>query len=235
MTETPSHPQFVGSSETAKQPEFALSPEQQKVVDTMKQSGEKLEKTIVDAREKAGEKLQKLHGKELVKAGLNQVTVGAWETFKSRIKWAVGGGLVGGAVGALGAGGAMLALDRMSDLESPGEMMALGGVAGGMVGGLSGVGIGQLIGYETAGVKYNKAIAKTEQSKARWYDWAAGNLGVFGLRRLLRGKDIGKAGRIGVAVFETVFNPIGVSGLRNVAAGLYEMGKEKYAKFKAKS
>lgn len=231
----PKGPQFVGSSEAPQKETFVLTPEQQQIADTMKKNGEKLEKIVLNAREHAAGKLKESKGKELVMAGLNQLTTGAWETFKSRLQWAVGGGVVGVATGALGGGTAMFALDRLSEFEAPGEMAALGVVAGGAIGALSGAKVGSLIGYETAGLKYNKTLAKTEQDKVRWYDWATGNLGVFGLRRLLRGKDIGRAGRIGVALFETVFNPIGVSGLRKVATGLFEMGKEKYAAFKAKN
>lgn len=235
----PHDQQFVGkadaSREASKSKELTFTPEQQKVADTMKQSGEVLENKVIDAREKAGQQLKQLKGKELVDAGWKQITVGAWETFKSRLKWAIGGGVAGGVTGALGGGGVMLALDRLGETEAPGSMTAIGGVTGGTLGALGGAKFGSLVGYETAGLTYNKMIAKTDQEKVRWYDWVAGNLGVFGLRRALRGKEIGKTGRLAKVAFETVFNPIAFGGLRKVATGFWEMGKDQYAKFKAKN
>lgn len=253
MSEIPKDPQFVGSSEAPKKEAFVLTAEQQQVTDTMKKSGEVLEHTMLDARERAAGQLKQLHGKELVDAGLKQMSHGVWETVKSQLKWGIGGGLIGAVAGGafgyasnkifektpeataellnkvgdgfdelrrIGVDGELLDRTQSGDF---GPMLTVGGsVLGGFGGGSFGGGIG----WETAGLKYNKKIApKANLPSTKWYDWAISNAGVFGVNRLLRGKDIGRAGGIAKLVFHEVFNPITVGGLRNVATGLWQMGK----------
>lgn len=220
MSEIPKgNPQFVGqadarnlrAAEIAKPVDVTLSPEQQQVADVMKQSGQVLEKNILDASEKAGEQLQKLQGRALVNAGLKQMGYGAWESIKSEFKWGIGGALIGGVAGAAKAS-ATLGSDFIS----------IGAIMGASQGG----GLGALVGYETAGLRYNKKVAPDRNlPKTEWYDWVAGNLSMVGLSALARGKVRGTAGSVMATAASLFTNPISIGGLRNVATGLWQMRK----------
>lgn len=253
MSEIPKgNPQFVGqadarnlrAAEAAKPVDVKLSPEQQQLADVMKQSGETLETKVVDARDKAAIQLKELHGKELVDAGLKQMGKGVWETFKSQLKWAVPSAILGSMIGGAAAELGTRKLNSLSGREdvvsrlsmvfdeyippmsaSDGQevrafVTGLGFTGGAYLGGKAGA----FVGYETAGLKYNKKIASKENlPPTMWYDWVAGNVGSIGLRRLLRGK----VGLVGTLVIDEVINPITVGGLRNVAKGMWEMRQTK--------
>lgn len=227
MSEIPKGSQLVGSadartmktSEAPKKTEVTPTPEQQQVVDTMKNSGEVLENNVLDAREKAAGQLKQLHGKELVDAGLKQMGHGVWETFKSELKWGISGAIVGSVAGAAGG----YAIGRR---EEDGDVGIILGMMGGSLGGNYGRKAGQMVGFETAGLHYNKKIAtKQNLPTTKWYDWVVSNAGVIGTWRILKGKHIGAKGRAAESAFDMVFNPITVGGLRNVATGLWQMKK----------
>lgn len=249
---TPSNPQFVGQAdarESLSKDEVVLTAEQKQVVEAMEQEGKKLEGGVLDAREKAAGELKKLQGKELIDAGLKQMGHGVWETVKSQVKWAIGGGLVGavggGLVGALSGRSLtqnadsrsalsnirnILGDDNMSALGmSPGsgrESSALFAAAGISGGGAFGGAVGEAIGFESAGLGYNKRIAtKNNLPPTKWYDWVVSNAGLIGLRSLLRGRDTGRTGGVGMLILNEVLNPITVGGMRNVATGLWQMKK----------
>jgi hypothetical protein len=228
MSEIPINTQFVGKAEAPKKEAFVVTPEQQKIVDGMKKSGEVLENTIVDAREKAAQELKRLHAKELVDAGFKQVGHGAWETLKSEVKGSIKGGLIGGTLGAVGLGAVGGIAGR--DAESA---VVLGG-AGLLLGGTGGAGIGGLVGYETAGLKYNKTFQEN-QNKVRWYDWVGSHVGAFGLDYILGKMPNKRLSFIASIVNHNLVNPISFAGFRKVAEGLYTMGKGKYEQFKAKN
>lgn len=246
---TPSNPQFVGQAdarESLPKDEVVLTAEQKQVVEAMQSAGKTLETAELDAREKTAGQLKKLQGKALVDAGLKQMGHGVWETVKSQVKWAIGGGLVGavggGLVGALSgrsltqnadsrsALSNMLGNDNMSALGmssgSGMESSALFATAGIAGGGALGGGVGEAIGFETAGLGYNKKIAtKNNLPPTKWYDWVVSNAGLIGLRSLLRGRDTGRTGGVGMLILNEVLNPITVGGMRNVATGLWQMKK----------
>lgn len=244
-------PQFVGSADATREAprsaEFTLTPEQKQVVEVMQQGGEKLENTILDAREAAGKKLQGLHGKELVDAGLKQMGHGAWETFKSQLKWGIGGGIagaVGGAMAGRFTGGRFQEMAQKSsvtgpildaadydglfkaDLGAEDDMASFFTWGGAAVGGGLGVPLGVVVGWETAGLKYNKKVApKKDLPPAKWYDWVISNAGIYGANQVLRGRNLGNVGGMMWNAFVELFNPISVGGIRNVAKGLWEMRK----------
>lgn len=210
MSELPKNAQFVASadarnphtSETVGKAEVALSPEQQRVFDSLKQRGEALEQAELDARGNAAKKLKELHGKELVDAGLKQMGHGVWETAKSQATWELGGVLIGGLMGLnMGAAAGFLMGNVPHELVQKGFAdirsnlsvyaswmpasnealgMAIGGVAGSGTGAFIGSGTGSFIGYETAGLQYNKIAEKKGLPPTKWYDWIAAN-GMLGL------------------------------------------------------
>lgn len=222
------HPQFFGSSEAPKPKEFVLSPEQQQVADTMKQSGEKLEKTVVDARERAGEKLQELRGKELVDAGMRQMGHGVLETIKSQLIGMPFFGLLGGVAG--GFFGSELS-SAASNIDSilGGDVMpsystekgsTVLNIAGAIAGGYAGVGTGAIMGFEMAAIDYNKKVAPKENlPKVKFIEWIASNVGVIAIRSVIRNNTTR-------FILSEAFNPISVSGLFNTATGLLQMGRE---------
>ncbi|MBI5620547.1 hypothetical protein HY949_02095 [Candidatus Gottesmanbacteria bacterium] len=168
---------------------------------------------------------------------------GVWETVKSQVKWAIGGGLVGaiggGLVGALtgrtltqnktgrSALEELLNKDEVSELgipwkplESGAAIPALGAGAGALIG----AGIGETIGFETAGRGYNKKIVtKNNLPPTRWYDWVVSNVGLTGLKLVVPWRNYRRAGPIGMLIANEVFNPITVAGMRAVGKGLWEM------------
>lgn len=220
MSEIPKGTQFVGqadaraaaSRESVKKADINISQEQQCVVDTMAEGEKVVAEKVLSASEEAGQKLQKLQGKELVNAGLRQMGHGAWETFKSELKWGIGGALAGG--GILAAVG----MARGVDFETALLPVSMGAGIGGSVGGL--------IGYETAGLKYNKKVApKNDLPKTEWYDWVTGNASYLGLNALARGRVSTLPGAAALVVTSFFTNPISMGGLRNVATGLWQMRK----------
>lgn len=247
----PSNPQFVGQADGRKaeapvMDEFTLSPEQQHVVDVMQSAGKKLEGAELDAREKAADGLKQLQGKELVDAGFKQMGHGVWETVKSQVKWAAGGGLITG-VGLGFIGGSTWILMNQSEESRRSEFASLSdddlssllglsrdrsGSLGkavkvsGYTGVIAGAQVGEAIGFQAAGLEYNKNVAtKNNVPPARWYDWVASNVGLTGLKMLIDGRGLGTAGEIGKYVLSDIFNPITVGGMRNVATGLWQMKK----------
>ncbi len=247
---TPSNPQFVGQADAREflpKDEVVLTAEQKQVVEAMESAGKKLEGAELDAREKAAGQLKKLQGKELVDAGLKQMGHGVWETVKSQIKWAIGGGLVGatgGGIAGVIAGRSinqevdssamfrnMFNDDTLSALGMSGRsgrgMESAGITAAAIAGGgtFGGV-VGEAIGFETAGLGYNKKIAtKNNLPPTKWYDWVVSNAGLIGLRSLLQGRNTGSVGSVGMLIVNEVFNPITVGGMRNVVTGLWQMKK----------
>ncbi len=250
MSEIPKgNPQFVGQADASKlqaeapiKAEFTISPEQQKVADVMKESGDKLADSVIEARARAAGKLQSLRGKELVDAGLKQMGRGAWETFKSELKWGIPmyilgtvGGATAGYAGVRGLrteeGRQSLAnsLSSLSDEPVPlmsaeearsAQQFATG--LGATIGGTIGKDVGVLLGYETAGLKYNKKIAVKENlPSTKFVDWVVGNAANVGIRTLLKGR----FGFVGQLVVNEVTNPITIGGLRNVATGMWQMRK----------
>lgn len=250
MTEIPKGTQFVGQAdarnprvvEATKPVDVKLSPEQTAVADVMKQSGEVLENNVLDARDKAATQLKELHGKELRDAGLKQMGRGVWETFKSELKWGIPMyvlGAVGGAVG-----GYARTRDLSTEAGREAYTTRLSQFTGKPVtpmsardaremqqfttGLLSGFGrdlgrhAGVFIGYETAGMKYNKKIAVKENlPSTKFVDWVVGNAANVGIQTLLKGR----IGFVGQLVVNEVTNPITIGGLRNVATGLWQMRK----------
>lgn len=222
----PSNPQFVGqadatrSREALPKDEFVLNAEQKQVVEVMQSAGKELETAELDAREKAAGELKQLHGKELVDAGLKQMGHGVWETVKGEIKGIIGGGLRGGIGGAIGFG--IIGMTTGSGENA----VALAGQGAG-VGSLIGATVGGVLGYETAGIKYNRTTAIAEKLPlVRWYDWISSHGSGFLLNLLIGrvAKNPITAARASFAVSQ-VINPISVGGIRNVVKGLWEMRK----------
>lgn len=244
MSEIPKgNPQFVGQAnathERSPSEEFVLTSEQQQIVDIMKKSGEMSRQQLGKAVEKAGKQLQQLHGKELVKAGLKKIGLGLG------LGWTIqtGGALIGEKIGrnvGVRAGEAgdvyVKALNERFDQINPqaedvrlmhlaadvlesardhnlpaDNFAALGREVGAQVGS----DIGKPIGLELTGMLYGLLTRKSELPKLRWYDWALGQFGMF----------IPGHTSLHIKRFDlNLVNPVTVSGLFNVAKGLFEMG-----------
>lgn len=234
MSEIPKgNPQFVGQADASKlhqeapvKGEFTISPEQQKVADVMKESGQVLEEKIVDASAKAGERLKKLQGKELVDAGLKQMGHGVWETVKRQVVWGLGAGILGGVVGEAAGERGRSVNNRILDMIASGTSDRAFETSNAAVGSAVGIMMGNIIGTETAGLAYNKKVApKKNLPPTKWYDWAISNVGMLGTILLTRGREMSRVGAVAQGIFLEVFNPITVGGMRNVATGLWEMRK----------
>lgn len=249
MSEIPKGTQFVGQADASKlkqeapvKGEFTISPEQQKVADVMKESGDKLADSVIEARARAAGKLQSLRGKELVDAGLKQMGRGAWETFKSELKWGIPMYILGAAGGAVTGyastrefgteQGRQAVADRLSSIsdrpvnpptaEQGRSVQQFTTGLGATIGADIGKDVGVFLGYETAGLKYNKKIAvKENMPSTKFVDWVVGNAANVGIRTLLKGR----FGFVGQLVVNEVTNPITIGGLRNVATGMWQMRK----------
>lgn len=249
MSEIPKGTQFVGQADASKlhqeapvKSEFTISPEQQQVADALKEGGNKLADSVIEARARAAGKLQSLRGKELVDAGLRQMGRGAWETFRSELKWGIPMyilGTVGGAAAGYASvhglsteSGRQDIADRLSEFadqpvnppsaESARATQQFVTGLGATIGAGAGRDVGVFLGYETAGIKYNKKIAVKENlPSTKFVDWVVGNAANVGLQTLLKGR----FGFVGQLVVNEVTNPITVGGLRNVATGLWQMRK----------
>lgn len=221
MSEIPKGTQFIGQAdarklhtERVKPAETKLSPEQQKVAEVMKESGEVLEKKVVDAREEAGKKLQGLHGKELVDAGKKQMVRGLLDTVKAQVKWAIGGGIIGATLGAAGS--------RVSG----GDMHD----AAGLLGATWASGSAAIGGEVSAPLAYNKKVAGSQElTKVGWSDWLISVGARFAIGTpitLLTMRYLPLAAvQLESHVFQAILNPITVRGLRNVMTGLRELKK----------
>lgn len=199
--------------------ELAFNAEQKQVVDVMEQEGKKLEGAVLDAREQAAGRLKQLHGRELVDAGLKQMGHGVWETVKGEVKGAIGGGILGGITGGVSLGALGYVADRTA------ESAAIGAASGAFAGSTLGALAGGALGYETAGIGYNRKVARRENlPPARWYDWLISH-GSGALLNLL----VGRVARSPVTAARVSFvlgqliNPISAGGMRNVATGLWQM------------
>lgn len=232
MTEIPRGTQFVGQAdarrvqpEVPKKAEFTPSPEQQQIADAMKESGDKLMNDVVEAKEAAGEKLQGLHGKELREAGKKQMVKGITETLKSELRWGIPLAILSGVGGA--SLGSVLALHEGGQVRQVALVAAGGAALGGIMGGVMGTGIG----YEAAGLRYNKKVATTpEMSRVKFSDYVishAGNAGLSVLLGILAFRfprlTIPAVAAVGVSM--EVFNPTTVRGLRDFIKGGSEMKK----------
>lgn len=187
----------------------------------MQKEGQKLEMAELDAREKAAGELKTLHGKELVDAGLKQMGHGVLETVKGQVKGTLTGVGLGAMTGALSLGTISGIMDR--NIQSAAVGAATGAVAGAAVGGLG----GYAIGYEAAGIGYNRNVAQRKNlPPARWFDWVLSHGSGFLLNVLLTRvvRDPQKTAWASLVLGE-VINPISVGGLRNVATGLWQMRK----------
>ncbi len=220
MSEIPKGTQFVGQAdarnlrmaEVITPVDVKLSPEQQQVADVMKVSGEILEKKIIDARENAGQKLQGLHGQELVDAGKKQMVRGVIETLKSEAKGLLAGGVLGGLIRGAHWGLA----DRSVDSA----------YVGGIMGGVQGAGVGAIIGYEAAGLTYNRRLVKTkEMPPTRWQDWVLSHAANYGITFLIPKIPNLQVAFASAIIIPQVVNPITVGGLRNVMTGIWQMRK----------
>ncbi len=223
MSETSSgNPQAINRPlEAMTNKEAALSPEQQQAVDAMAREGQKIESAVLDAREKADGKLKHLQAKELVDAGLKQMGHGVWETVKAELK----GGVIGGVAGGIGGGAVLGTLGGIADRTA--ESALIGATSGAAAGGVFGSLIGLTLGYETAGIGYNRTVAREKQlPPARWYDWliSHGSGAVLNLltARVIRSP---RAGAWTSLIIGQVVNPITAGGLRNVVNGLWHMRK----------
>ena len=93
-------------------------------------------------------------------------------------------------------------------------------------GAILGAQVGEAIGFQTAGLEYNKNVAtKNNLPLAKWYDWVASNIGLTGLKMLVDRRGLGSTGEIGKYVLSDMFNPIAVGGMRNVVTGIWQMRK----------
>jgi len=224
MTEIPKSTQFVGSAdargalarEAAPKDEFKLNPEQQKVADVMKESGEKLVDGVVDAKEAAGQKLQGLHGKELVDIGKKQITRGMIDSVRAQVAWGLSGGLIGALVG--------------RNIPTHGD--------GGIVNGNMSGDLARSFGFGAASLRnefqpliYNKKMKKTgELPTVRWSDWFWSE-GIrsaiqFPLTLLALGGNISYGVNYAVQTLNNVIlNPTVVGGLRRFKTGMQEMKK----------
>lgn len=223
----PSNPQFIGRADATRlhealpKDEVVLSAEQKQVVDVMQSAGKKLEDVELGAREKAAGGLKVLHGKELVDAGLKQMGHGVWETVKSEVKGVIGGGILGGIAG----GVSLAALGGFADrsVEGVASGAAVGALGGSALGALTGYGVG----YEVAGIGYNRGVVRKQNlPPVRWYDWVISH-GSLALVNVL----VGRVARNPVTaarasfVLSQLINPISAGGMRNVATGLWQMKK----------
>lgn len=244
--------QLIGTSDATKNAsealpkvEVVLNAEQKQVVDVMQIAGKKLENAELGAREAAAGQLKQLHGKELVDAGLKQMGHGVWETVKSQAKWAIGGGLVGALGLSFITGPASLLakqddvfrdlfIGRLDDEQLSGIGMSRSGsgslgkvlkssmITGADLGGT----LGEFIGFETAGLEYNKKVAaKNNLPPVKWFDWVISNVGLTTLDLAIGARNIGWVGRAGRYILNEAFNPVTVAGARAVGKGLWEMRK----------
>lgn len=201
--------------------EVKLTPEQQRAVDAMGKEGADLERAELDARGKAAGQLKQLHGKELVDAGLKQMGHGVWETVKGEVKGIVVGGALGGVGGAVSLG----ALGGIADRTA--ESVAIGAASGAFAGTAFGALAGGALGYETAGIGYNRKVTSKENlPPVHWYDWLISHgsgavLNLF-IGRVARSP---KTAAQASFVLGQLINPISAGGIRNVVTGLWQMRK----------
>lgn len=223
--------QFIGQAdarkfgvENKKPQEFQVSPEQQQVVDVMKNSAEVMEDKILEARDQAGKQLKELHGQALVNAGVKQMGRGIWETFKKQVTYGLGLGIVGGFVGNFGGSDVRRIGRNILDVEDPRIRTMTRSNA--VVGSAAGITIGRYLGYEVAGLSYNKNVANQKNlPQVKWYDWAVSNAGLVGVTMLRNRHLDSNALTVMHGLGTTIFNPITIGGLRNTMIGLWEMRK----------
>lgn len=236
-------PQFVGQAdatrEAGKPAEFALTPEQRQVVDVMQQSGEKFTKKMLRESEKARQKLQRLRGKELVEAGMKKVGLGlgiGWATetagkfTANRLPQKAGtwlgkqGDKLMNWLGSRpdeGSGAVNPTLELSRSIQN--GLLALGYedfTRAGPDFWKSDIGpnIGNVAGVELSGPVYRLLTGKANLPKLRWYEWVVGQAGAF----------LPSKTTMHIKRFELNFvNPVTVSGLFNVAQGLYDMATQK--------
>lgn len=244
MTEVPQkNTHFFGQADARKldtaedvaSKEFALTPEQRQVVEVMQLSSEKFTRKMVRESEKARAKLEQLHGKELVAAGMKKVGLGlglGWVT-ETAGKWAANKASqqAGPWVGEQG--------DRLVDWlgsrpdQGRGEVSPTVTLTAAIQNSLLEMGhenfaqagpdiwrndigpyLANAAGVEFAGPVYRLLTRKANLPKLRWYEWIVGQAGAF-----LPWKTT-----MHIKRFElNLVNPVTVSGLFNVAQGLYDM------------
>lgn len=217
-------------------------------MDIMKKGGELSRQQLGEAVVKAGEQLQQLHGKELVQAGLTKMGLGlgiGWTTetlgalFMKRT-----GDKIAQRIGPHVDKAWQELPDHLHEYFSDVDVNEMHDAIGQFNHAMYSEGMenitdaliksnelfapsfGKFGGGELTSPIYGLLTRKTNLPKLRFFEWVIGQFGSF-----FRHKTTLRIKRFEL----NVVNPVTVSGFLNVAKGLFDMGKEQHAKFKAKN
>lgn len=195
--------------DTPERADMPVSSEQKKVLEAVIGAADTARKAHIQAEQKAGEQLKELRAKKLVALGMKKIGIGAGLGFVTEKLGDKLGFELGYRSGAASAGPDEPVHDIGDVLRN-----ATKRVSGGMASGIAGSLLGEFLGFESTGPIYNATVArnKSEQEKIRWYETIIGQAGYF------MPLDVGK-------VSVRLLNPVTASGLKDIAIGLWQMGR----------